>query len=178
MKLWWCFLNLFIFLLFFWNFLFPVRLEPIGTVFFFLFSIFLGLSLPILTWKEAMTVFSNFLNFFCYLFEIFYSGMGRRKSEWFFFYFPSFSTFPNLFWLGKKLWWCFLIFWIFLLFFLKFSILGRVEKPIRTIFFFFFTFLASPNLFWLGKKQWWCFLIFLFFCYFFEIFYSESSRNA
>ena len=82
--------------------------------FFFLFSLFLSHSHPILAWKEAMMVFSNFLNFF----GIFYYGSCRNTSKWFFFfYFLSFSTFPNLFWLEKKLWRWFLIFWIFLLFF-------------------------------------------------------------
>ena len=83
---------------------------------FFLFSLFLALFLPILAWKEALLVFPNFLNFFAIYFGIFYYGSSMNTSERFFF-FLSFSAFPNLFWLGKKLWWCFLIFWIFSLFF-------------------------------------------------------------
>ena len=82
---------------------------------FFLFSLFLGHSHPILAWKEVMMVFSNFSNFF----GIIYYGLCRNTSEWFFF-FLSFSAFLNLFWLEKKLWWCFLIFLIYLLFFWNF----------------------------------------------------------
>ena len=103
--------------------------------FLFLFSLFLGLSLPIFTWKEAMMVFSNFLNFSTIFLKFSIPcQVGTNRNE--FFYFLFFSAFPNLFWLGKKLWWCFLIFWIFLLFFLKFSIQGRVETHRNNFFFF------------------------------------------
>ena len=130
----------------------------------FFFSLFHCFSQPNLVRKDAMMVFSDFLNFFYYFFGIFYYGSGRYRSRQFFFSL-SFSPFSNLFWLEKKLCWCFQIFWIFLLFFLEFSITGRVLT--HRIDFFFLSFSAFPNLFWLGKKLWWCFLIFWIFSLFF-----------
>ena len=121
-KLRWCFQIFWIFLLFFWYFLLRVGKGHIGKIF-FLFSLFLGLSHPIFAWKEALMVFSKFLNIFLYFYIIFYSRSGRNPSErffFFFFYFLSFSAFPYLFWLQKKLWWCFLNFWILLLLFWNF----------------------------------------------------------
>ena len=70
----------------------------------------------------------------------------------FYFYFLSFSEFPNLFWIGKKLWWCFIIFWIFQLmvffnflnfftifFWILYSVAGRNSSK---RFFFFSLFLG------------------------------------
>ena len=119
--------------------------------FLFLFSRFLGVSQP-------MMVCSNFLKFFAIFLE--FSITGRVGTHWNdFFYFLSFLAFPILYWLEKKLWWCFLIFWFFLLFFFEFSILSCVETH-RNDFYYFLSFTAFPNLFWLEKKLWWCFLIF------------------
>ena len=179
----------------------------------FLFSLFLSLSHPILAWKEAMMVISNFLNFFAIFFEFSIPGrVETLRNDYF--YFLSISAFPILFWLEKKLWRCFLIFWIFLLFFwnfllrdghehigtiffifsrsppfqtyftwkeaamvfskflnvfaifLEFSITGQVGTH-RNDSFYVFSFSAIPNLFWLGKKLWLCFLIFWIFLLFF-----------
>ena len=75
---------------------------------FFLFSLFLGPPQRILARKEAIIVFSNFLNIFAIFTEFPIAGLvGTRRNE---FSFPSFSAFPNLFWLEKKPQRCFLIF--------------------------------------------------------------------
>ena len=93
----------------------PGRLETHWNDFFFFFS----LSWPFPTYfgLKDDSVFW-FFEFYCYFFGIFYYESGRNTSERFFFL--SISAFPNLFWLRKKLWLCFLIFWIFLLFFWNF----------------------------------------------------------
>ena len=52
---------------------------------FIFFSLFLGLPLLILAWKEATMVFFNFFEYFCYFFLIFYYGPGRNLLERFFF---------------------------------------------------------------------------------------------
>ena len=83
---------------------------------FFTFSLFRSLSQPILATNEAMMVFSKFLNFFAIFLELSITGrVGTQRND--FFYLLSFMAFPNLFWLVKKLRWCFLIFIIFMLFF-------------------------------------------------------------
>ena len=130
----------------FWNFLLRVVQEPIGI--FFLFSLFHGLSQPILAWKESIMFFffffSKFFEFFEFFLEFSIPGrLGTHRND--FFYFLSFSTIPNLFWLEKKLWWCFLIFW----FFLKFSIMGCVGTHQNDFFFFsLFLGLSQPLLAW------------------------------
>ena len=109
-KLWWCFLIFWIFCFFFLIFYYRSARNTLER--FFLFSLFLGLSQPMLAWKEAMMVFSNFFEFFGFFLEFSITGhVGTHRND--FFYFHSFSAFPILFWLQKKLWWCFLIFWIF-----------------------------------------------------------------
>ena len=99
-KLWWCFQIFWIFSLFFRIFYYGSRRHTSER--FFLFSLFHDISHRILAWKEAMMVFSNFLNFFCYLFEIFYYGLGRRKSEWFFFIFSLSRPFQTYFGLKRS----------------------------------------------------------------------------
>ena len=132
---------------------------------FFAFSLFSGLSQPILTWNEAMMVFSKFLNFFAIFLEFsIMVHVGTQLND--FSYFHSFSTFLNLFWLERKLWWYFLIFRIFFAVFFEFSITGRVRTQ-RNDFSYFISFLTFPNLFWPEKKLWWCFLIFWIFLLFF-----------
>ena len=67
----------------------------------FLFSLFLGLFKRILGWKEAITGFFNFLNFFAIFLEFSIThrvGTERHDN----FYFLSSSTFSTLFWLQKK----------------------------------------------------------------------------
>ena len=62
-----------------------------------------------------MMVFSKFFNFFAIFLEPSITGrVETQRND--FFYLLSFAGFPNLFWLVKKLRWCFLIFLIFLLF--------------------------------------------------------------
>ena len=52
----------------------------------FLFSLFLGLFQPILTWNESIMVFLEFLEFFCYFFGIFYYASGRNETKRYFLY--------------------------------------------------------------------------------------------
>ena len=82
-NLWCCFQIFWIFLLFFCYFQLRVVKEHIGKTF-FTFS----LSHPFPTYfglkKNAIKVFSNFLNFFAIFFGIFYYGSGRNTSERFF----------------------------------------------------------------------------------------------
>ena len=54
----------------------------------------------------------NFLYFFAIFFGIFHYGLGRKDQNDKFF-FLSFATCPDPFWLEMKPEWCFLIFWIF-----------------------------------------------------------------
>ena len=74
-----------------------------------LFSLFLGLPQHILPRKEAIIVFSIFLEFSTT------GRVGTPRND--FFYFLSFSAFPNLLSFEKLPECWFLIFWIFLLFF-------------------------------------------------------------
>ena len=69
---------------------------------FFAFSLFSGLSQPILACYEAMMVFSKFLNFFAIFLELSITGRVEAQQDDFF-YLLSFVGFPNLFWLVKKL---------------------------------------------------------------------------
>ena len=117
-KLWWFFFKFLNIFLYFYT-IFYSRSGRNPSERFFLFSLFLSLSLPILAWKEAMMVFSEFLNSFTIILEFSITGrVGTHGND--FFYFLSFIAFPNLIWFEKMLWWCFLIFWIFLLFFWNF----------------------------------------------------------
>ena len=81
-------------------------------------------------------ILSIFLLFF---FNFSITGLvGTHRND--FFYFLSFSAFPNIFWLGKKPQQCFLIFFEFFAIFLEFSITGRVRTHRNDFFFFFFLF--------------------------------------
>ena len=86
---------------------------------YFLFSLFLSLFHPILTWNEAVKEFFNFLNFFAIFLEFSITRRVRTKRNRIF-YFLSFSAISNLFWLEMNPQRWFLIFWIFLLFFWSF----------------------------------------------------------
>ena len=113
----WCFLIFWIFLLFFGIFYYGSGRNTAER--FFLFYLFLDLSQPILARKEALMVFSNFLNSFAIFLE--FSITGREETQRNdLLPFLSFVAFPDLFWLETKLWWYFLNFWIFLLFFWNF----------------------------------------------------------
>ena len=97
-----------------------------------------------------MMVFYKFLNFFAIFLELSITGrVGTQRND--FFYLLSFVAFPNLFWLVKKLRWCFLIFFNFYAIFLEFSITSREETQ-RNDFLPFLSFVAFPNLFWLETK--------------------------
>ena len=135
--------------------------------FYFLFSLFLGLSQLILAWWEAIMVFFKFLNFFAIFLEFSIPGLvGTHQND---FFFSSFSAFPNLCWLEKLPKWWFLIFRIFLLFFgIFYYELGRnSSERFFFLLFYFVSFSAFPNIFWLEKKPQWCFLIFWIFLRFF-----------
>ena len=123
---------------------------------FFLFSLFLGLSKLILAGKVSKIVVFSFFNFFCYFLEFsITSWVGTHRNDFFlflFFFFLSFSAFPNLFWLGKMQQWCFLIFLNFLLFVFEFSITGQVGTP-RNDFFFFSLSRPSPTYFGLERSN-------------------------
>ena len=123
------FLIFWIFCNFFRNFLAQVEYEQNSGLKFF--SLFLGLSHPVLAKKKAGKRFFNFLNFFCYLFHNF---LPRAEYEW------------NL---GQKIFSTFFVqshpvlaknnarkrffnFLIFLLFFLEFSCPDRVWREFGT----------------------------------------------
>ena len=111
------------------------------------------------------------MNFFAFCLE--FSIPGQVGIDWNDnFYFLSFSTYANLFWLEKKSYWCFLIVWIFLLF-LEFFITGRVGTD-RTILFIFSLYRPFPTCF---DLKWSHNGVFYFFFYFFGILYSGLGRN-
>ena len=109
----WCFLIfLNFFANFFWIFYYGSGRNSLERFSFFLSysafpnlcSLFLGLPLHILPWKEAIIVFSIFLNFFTIFLEFSITNrVGNPRNDFFlffyFFYFLSFSAIPNLFWL-------------------------------------------------------------------------------
>ena len=86
--------------------------------FFFLFSLFLGLSQPILPRKEAMMVFSKFLNFFAIFLEFFIHGrVGTHWNDFFYFIFSLSRPFPTYFGLKRSYDGVFQIFEFFFYFF-------------------------------------------------------------
>ena len=111
----------------------PVWTE-IGAKFFF--SLFLGLSHPVLAKNNVGKRFFNFLNFFAIFFSEF-SSPGRVwtkiRTKFFFFSFPAYLL-PFLLKVIPER--DFLIFWFFLLFFLEFSSFGWVRTEFRTKIFF------------------------------------------
>ena len=122
-----------IFLLFFWNFLLWVEYERHSGVKFF--SLFLGLSHPVLAKNNAGKRFFNFLNFFAIFFEFFFprpSMNGNRDKI----SFLSFSAYLLPFWLKIITERDFLIFWFFFIFFSKFSCPGQVWTDFGTKIFF------------------------------------------
>ena len=133
----------------------------------FLFSLVLDLFHPILSSKEAIIVFFNFLNIFAIYFEFCITdGIGTERNDNF--YFLSFSFFSTLFWLQKKPQRYFIIFWFFFAIFLEFSITFRVKTK-QNDNFYFLSFSALTNLFWLGMTPYWFYDNFLtFFSIFME----------
>ena len=96
MKPQWYFLIFWFFFSFFGIFYYPSGKN--GTERKFLFSLFLVLFKPILGWKEAITGFFNFLNFFAIFFEL--SLMLRietKRNETIIFIFSLFQRFPICF---------------------------------------------------------------------------------
>ena len=108
-------------------------------------SLFLGLLQRTLDWKEAKMEFFNFLNFFAVFLEFSITRRVRTKQNDNF-YFLSFSSFSNLFWLEMKPQWYFIIFWIFLLFFWNF-LLRVVQERNGTTIFIFSLYLPYPTYF-------------------------------
>ena len=89
------FLNLFA--IFFWNFLARVECERNSGLKFF--SLFLGLSYPVLAKNNAGKGFFNFLNFLAFFFRNFLARVEYvRNSGIIFFFFLSFLAYPNPFW--------------------------------------------------------------------------------
>ena len=100
----------------------------------------------------------NFFNFIALFFGIFYSGSCRKDRNDNFF-FLSFSTCPDLFWLEMKPELCIFVFTIFLLFF--FGIFNSwSSRKDRNDNFLFLSFASCPDPFWLEMKPKWWFLIF------------------
>ena len=94
----------------------------------FLFSLFLGLPVLILAWKEATMVFFNFFEFFSYFILIFYYGSGRNSLKRFFFIFlfSLFLCLPQNILAWKEATMVFFNFLTFFAIFFEFSIAGRV----------------------------------------------------
>ena len=132
--------------------------------FFFFFSLFHCSSQPNLVRKDAMIVFSDFLNFFAIFFGIFYYRSSINTSEWFFFPLFLYLSQPILAW--KEAMMVFSNFLNFFAIFLEFCIMGQVGTH-RNDFFYFLFFSAFQNLFWPEMKLWWCFVIFWIFLLFF-----------
>ena len=108
-------------------------------------------------------VFFNFLNFFAIFLEFSIPGQVRTHPNDFF-SFHSFRAFPNLFWLEKKPYWCFLIFLIFALFFWN-SLFRVGQELIGTIFFLDVLSWPFPSQFGQKRSQYSVFKFFLlFFC--------------
>ena len=118
-------------------------------------------------------VFFKFLTFFAIFMDFPITGLvGTHRNK---FSFPSFSAFPNLFWLEKKRYWCFLIFWIFLLFFFGIFNYGSGTNSSERFFFLFSLFLGFSQLILAGKvAKIVLFSFFNFFYYFLE--FSITSR--
>ena len=159
------FLIFWIFLLFFSEFSSPGRVwTKIGTNFFF--SLFFGLSTPVLAKSNSGKRFFNFLIFFTIFFGIFLLWLGKNRIQDQIF-FLSFSAYLNPFWQKIMPERGFLIFWIFLLFFSEFSSPGRVGTKIGTNFVFSLFFglstpvLAKSN----SGKRFFNFLIFFTFSF-------------
>ena len=108
---------------------------------------------PILSSKEAIMVFFNFLNILAIFFEFCITdGIGTEWNNNF--YFLSFSFFSTLFWLQKKPQRYFIIFWFSFVIFLEFSITLRVRTK-QNDNFYFLSLSALSALFWLEMTPYW-----------------------
>ena len=102
-------------------------------------------------------MFYSFMNFFAIFLEFSISGrVGIERDDNF--YFLSFSSFRNLFWLEKKALIVFSNFMNFFAIFLEFSISGGVGIDWNDNF-YFHSFSAFPPLFWLEEKLQSCFIV-------------------
>ena len=149
------FLNFLNFFAIFFEFCIMMGLERNGTERKFLFSLVLILFHPIFASKEITTVFYNFLIFFCYFFGISIALQVRTKQNDNF-YFLSFSTLSNLFWLEMTPYWFYDNFLIFFAISLEFSITCRVgterNGTERNDNNYFLSFSYFSNLRWLETK--------------------------
>ena len=128
------FLIFWFFCFFFWNFLARVGYEQNSGLKFF--SLFLGISHPVLAKNNAGKRFFTFLNFFAIFFSIFFPRPSKNVNQYKFFFFLSFSAYLLPFWLKVIPERDFLIFWFFFLFFLEFSCSGWVRTEFKTKIFF------------------------------------------
>ena len=95
-KLWWCFLVFRIFLEL--SIMCCVGTQQND----FFFSLFLGLSQPLLAWKEARMVFSNFFNLFAIFLEFSITSREGTHRNDFFFIFSLSWPFPTYFGLKRS----------------------------------------------------------------------------
>ena len=141
-----------------------------------IFSLFFGLSHPVLAKTNAEKRFFNFSFFFFIFFGIFLPGSSLNEI-WDKIFFLSFLTYLILFWLKIMLEKGFSIFSIFLLFFSEFSCPVEYERNSGKIFFFLFLGLSHPVL---AKKnaRMRFFNFSNFFAIFFGIFLPGSTVNG
>ena len=118
-----------------------------------------------MAWKEAITVFFSFLNFFAIFleFSITYRVETKRNDN---FYFLSFSVISNLFSLEMNRYWNIWICWMFLLLFWNFQFSVGYERNVMIIFIFSLS-PPFPTYFWPRRTPWQYFLIFWIFLLFF-----------
>ena len=107
MKQEWCFLIVWTFSFFFWEFSILSKVGRIGTIFFFLLT-FSALPNPIWLEMKLEWCFFYFLNFLLFFLE--FSILSRVGMIGTIIFFLTFSAFPNPIWLEMKLEWCFLSF--------------------------------------------------------------------
>ena len=141
---------------------------------FFLFFVFLSLPHHILAWKEAIIVFSKFLNFFTIFLKFSITGQERTRWNDFFSLFLSLSQLI-LAWREAIL----VFFNFFELFCYFFGIFYYRSDRNSSERFFFFS-LSRPSPTYSGSKRTHnsVFYFFEVFYYFFGIFYYGSSRNS
>ena len=102
----------------------------------FFFSLFLGLSHPVLDKNNAEKRFFNFSNYFAIFFWNFLAWVEYERNSGLKFFFFSFSVYLIPFWVKILPERGFLIFWIFFLFLSEFSCPGRVCTEFGSKFFF------------------------------------------
>ena len=121
------------FTIFFRNFLARVKYKRNSGLKFF--SLFFGLSYPILAKNNARKRYFNFLNFFAIFFGIFLPG-SSMNGIWDKNFLLAFSAYLIPFWLKIMSEIDFVLFWIFLLYFSEFSYPCRIWTELGTKIFF------------------------------------------